>query len=74
MKRRSNKFLFEWIAEHVVTFQPGFSWADLTFIDDDGEEQKVKWRDTENEDTPLPKLLRGCIEEAIKFIDNKPKT
>jgi hypothetical protein len=74
MKRRSNKFLFEWVAEHLVKFEPGMCWAHLTFIDDDGEEQKVKWRDSESDDTKLPKLLRGCIEEAIKFIDNKPKT
>ena len=62
--------LLNWIAEHLVSFRPVFETATMVWIDNDGFEKEIWYKAAEDEitgnDIPNIKLLRGCIEGALK--------
>ena len=57
--------LIVWIAEHMTGFTPAFGNATMTYINDDGVEEKVTFIG-EAKNPSCEEQLRGCIALALK--------
>jgi hypothetical protein len=58
--------ILNWVAEHLSTFSPAFTRAEMRYVNDDGEVRSVNYKAEDQDDVTCGDLLRGCILQAIK--------